>query len=386
MDGRDKGAVMRDSASVRLSGLLAALGACAVALLAMAPAAMAGAQPPVVTASTPAFAGTNANPAIKGTTQGSPILSVLVYNGPGCTGTSTAGTEAEFTGSGISAPVAANNATTQFSAAAFNGPNGTGANYGCSATNFSYTHNDPPLITHTNPGTPGNDSTPSVIGDSGAAVVTVVVYNEADCAGTATSGTKFAFDGLGFAAPVANENASNTFSARAQVTVAAVDYPASDCSNNLTYVHDNIAPDPPTILGSTPASGGSENMPFIYGSSSGANQVALFGAPDCDGPAPPITFDGAGIFAAPGLQLTVPDNSTTIVYAAANDDANNVSACSAGFTYVEGNGGLPPPGGGPGASTPAPLIITPAPPAAAPIKCKKGRKLKRGKCVKKKKK
>jgi uncharacterized delta-60 repeat protein len=126
-------------------------------------------------------------------------------------------------------------------------------------------------------------------------------------------------------------------------------------------------PETPDILSFSPASGGNANTPRVIGSvPSGpeVTQVRIYKDAACSGP-----VAGSGTeaeFNAPGIQVSVPDNSTTAFHAQAIG-VNGPSPCSSASSYTE---------------------VTPAPPPSPPAakKCKKGRKLKKGKCVKKKKK
>jgi hypothetical protein len=124
------------------------------------------------------------------------------------------------------------------------------------------------------------------------------------------------------------------------------------------------APPAPAITASDPPSGSDGNNPRIRGTARPGSTVQLYTDAACTaaiGSAAPVS-----VFASTGIPITVPDNSTTTLYAKATNDYG-VSPCSSAFSYQE----VTPPHG---AST------TP------PKKCKKGFVKKKGKCVKKKRK
>src|SRR5439155_9550871 len=61
--------------------------------------------------------------------------------------------------------------------------------------------------------------------------------------------------------------------------------------------------------------------------------VKLYTTSDCSGT--PVANGSAASFSSPGFAVTVSDNTSTTFKATATDTANNTSACSSGFTYVE---------------------------------------------------
>jgi subtilisin-like proprotein convertase family protein len=95
---------------------------------------------------------------------------------------------------------------------------------------------------------------------------------------------------------------------------------------------DLTPPDPPNLTATDPASPANENSPKILGSAEAGSQVKLYTAADCSG-APAASGTAAAL--ASGIQVSVPDDSTTEFRATATDGADNVSACSAPIAYVE---------------------------------------------------
>lgn len=138
---------------------------------------------------------------------------------------------------------------------------------------------------------------------------------------------------------------------------------------------DNVAPAKPILSGTVPASGANNNNPKVRGSAEAGTTITLFKGGACAGK--PIATGTAAELEGPGIGITVPDNSITIINAYATDAARNRSACSAATSYLEDS---PPPetppteaGGGPsgGGATlvppPSTPILAPPPPNACKV-------------------
>jgi hypothetical protein len=131
----------------------------------------------------------------------------------------------------------------------------------------------------------------------------------------------------------------------------------------------------PTFTATSPVSPANDNTPVISGAAEAGSTVRLYTNAACTTPAGlPAS---AAAFGSPGIEVTVPDNSTTTLHATATDTDDHVSACSAAsITYVED-------------STPPPVVNPPATGptgqrAAALKKCKKKKsKRARASCKKK---
>jgi hypothetical protein len=97
---------------------------------------------------------------------------------------------------------------------------------------------------------------------------------------------------------------------------------------------DSTPPAPPVLTGTTPASPANNNNPRIIGTAEAGSTVKLYRTSDCTG-----TLAGqgsAGTFGAPGIRVTVANNSTTTYYATATDASDNTSGCSTtSVTYTE---------------------------------------------------
>jgi hypothetical protein len=153
---------------------------------------------------------------------------------------------------------------------------------------------------------------------------------------------------------------------RIAVNVAGVRWGAfNDASNDQVRGFFDLTPPgipaPPTITGSNPSSPADDNNPEITGNAEPGSSVLIIAGAGCDGP---VVADGsAATFASPGITVAVPDNSTTTFSARASHGFGSSACSAAGVTYTE--------------ATP--------PPVTPKKKCKKGLKLKKGKCKRKKK-
>jgi hypothetical protein len=146
----------------------------------------------------------------------------------------------------------------------------------------------------------------------------------------------------------------------------------ADNGEDIGAVEIQIAP--PALTGTVPALGGSDDTPNVTGTAQDGT-VRLFTGAGCTTQTGPAAADE--VFASPGITVgPVPHNATT-TFRATVTTAYGVSACSTGTTsYAHADA---PPATDPGTTNPGTT-----PPKKK--KCKKGRKLKKGKCVKKKRK
>jgi hypothetical protein len=107
----------------------------------------------------------------------------------------------------------------------------------------------------------------------------------------------------------------------------------ADTSNQRVRYVDAAAP-LPVLTGTSPASPANDNAPKILGTATPGSQVNLYADAACSGG--PVGSDVAANFAAPGIGVTVNDDSTTTFFATETDMAGNASACStSSVTYVE---------------------------------------------------
>ena len=120
------------------------------------------------------------------------------------------------------------------------------------------------------------------------------------------------------------------------------------------------APPAPTLTGTSPASGANDNNPKVIGTAEPFSLVTLYPNATCTGL--PVGSELAEVLAAPGIPVSVTDDSTTTFSATATNDTDTSPCSTENVTYTEVT--TPPPPG---------TTATP-PPAAAPTpkkKCKK---------------
>ncbi len=102
-------------------------------------------------------------------------------------------------------------------------------------------------------------------------------------------------------------------------------------SSALLVTIDTIDPSAPAITDSDPNSPANFNDPKLKGTSA-AGTVSIFGA-TCIGS--PLNSASNSVFANPGIEVNVTDDTDTAFVALTTDPAGNDSACSGPFTYVE---------------------------------------------------
>jgi hypothetical protein len=188
-------------------------------------------------------------------------------------------------------------------------------------------------FTGTAPASPANDNNPEIQGTA-ADGSTVDLFTTSDCSGQPiASGSEDLFSGAGISITVADNSTT---------TVYAED--TDGCSGqaeSITYVEDSTGPAAPEVTATDPVSPANNNNPKVKGTAPDGTTVDLYVASDCSGT--PAVSGTAAEFSAAGIEVTVPDNSSTSFYATATDGAGNASACStSSVTYVEDSAGEAP--------------------------------------------
>lgn len=243
-----------------------------------------------------------------------------------------------------------------------------------------------PILNATTPASPGTATEPRIRGNADGVITSVVgprtraltraiepgatidIYTDAACNATvAATGTAAELEGAGIAVKVGLDS-ETTFYAKQ----TGLEGP-SGCSNGITYRQVSSAPAAPVFSGVTPASGANENFPRLHGSVDPGAIVYIFETPECNGS--PRGSGSAAEFAGAGIEVNVPDNSTTTFFAMATL-AGIPSGCSVtSATYQEvtpaggggesgggssggGNGGTTAPPSNGAAKPPAPRIRT----------------------------
>ena len=185
-----------------------------------------------------------------------------------------------------------------------------------------------PALTSTNPASPANNNNPRIIGTAEAGS-TVKLYSTANCTGPQLgSDTAANFATLGLQINVA-DNATTSIYGTA--TDAANNF--SPCSAAIDYQELTPPPAAPNLASTNPASPANNNTPRILGAAAPGTTVRLYASDNCSGA--PLATGPAADLAAPGLQITVADNTTAQIRATATLGVINVSACSPAISYQE---------------------------------------------------
>ena len=269
----------------------------------------------------------DSSPEVKGTAEVG--ATVELHPTIGCTGSPAAtGSSGSFASPGLTVTVADDSSTT-FTATA---TDAAGNVSGCSSGSITYVEDSTApgaaAITDSDPDSPADDANPELKGTAEAGS-TVELYTSSDCTGSpAAAGTAAAFAAPGLTVTVASDSST---SIRATATDAAGN--ASGCSGAFTYVEDSTTPAAPAITDSDPDSPANDNSPELKGTAEALSTVRVYGTSDCSGT--PAATGTAAAFAAPGLTVTVPNDSSTALRATATDAVGHTSACSSAFDYVE---------------------------------------------------
>ncbi len=227
----------------------------------------------------------------------------------------------------IEVSVSANSATTFFASAV----NAVGNVSPCSAPGIRYVHDDrapnAPTWVRVTPASPSNQTTTPRLRGRTEAGAAVKVFSDANCSteiATATANGSGVFD------VDVTAGANTTTRWYANATDAAGN--PSTCSAAIAYTHDDIAPAPPSLVGTDPAPPSNDLTPIVSGTAEGGATLRFFGNASCTG-----TLLGQGNAAAGGavaIEVSVGADQTTTIHATATDAAGNTSECSAELPYL----------------------------------------------------
>ncbi|QSQ24510.1 hypothetical protein JY651_06035 [Pyxidicoccus parkwayensis] len=292
---------------------------------------------PVLTGFTPVSPSNNLNPTLSGTAEAS--ATVRLFSGTSCSGavltTSTVSASGTFS---VTRTVGANTTTT-FTATVVDAAGNVSP---CSAS-LGYRHdNQPPSVpvfSGFTPASPGTSLSPQLRGTTEKSA-TVQLFQGSGCVAPVLATLNAdATTGVFTSTVTVSANASTGFSARALDAVGNV----SACSAVATYVHDTVAPPPPTFL--------SGYVPFdappvavqVRAQTEGRGRVAVFTDAACTVAASPAGVVQADATGSALLPLTQAQRQTTM-FAAALDVAGNRSSCVSfeagcpvGFEDCDGN-------------------------------------------------
>jgi hypothetical protein len=233
-----------------------------------------------------------------------------------------------------------------------------------------------PILTGTNPASPGASTTPRILGQIEEVEIKVVDPGSLWATAAEPNNTVKLYTQSGCLGPVAGEGTAGQLEAEGILVSSSLapesvttfyatqenSEEVSACSSpGLTYRQVSSAPGAPGLASVTPASGSNDNFPRFGGSADPESTVLLYSVAGCTGS---VVGSGSGAeFAAAGIQVSVADNSETNFSAKATM-AGFSSPCSAGsITYREVT--PPPPvggGGSGGGGTTAPPQSRPAAP------------------------
>jgi hypothetical protein len=165
---------------------------------------------------------------------------------------------------------------------------------------------------------------------------TVAIYSTPDCSGPALiSGGSSEFEGSGISVTVLPDSITTFYATNEDASGV------SSCSAGITYRQVEDPPAPAVVTGVTPASPADNNFPLVSGSAEADSTVKIFTNASCSGS--PLATAGASIFSGLGIQVSVPDNSTTTFYALASWAELPASCSSTSATYQEITVAAPPP-------------------------------------------
>ena len=260
---------------------------------------------------------------------------VRVYSGPGCTGNEVANTVVN-TGSYCEVPISVPTSTSggTYSVRAYDAAgNGSSCSppveypYGGGGGNGDTL--PAPVMLATRPGSPGRSLTPTFDGRASPRV-TVEVFKNARCEGTADAVlTADAAGAFSFQATVAKD-AKLTVSARAKTTDGY--YPStSACSNPLEYQNDTTPPPGPTVTDVKWQYTSTGRQVTVTGTAEPGATVGIFIDVACQGtPARTVQADAQGRFTAT-LPFSAGDSHR--IFVAARDALGNESTCTEGPAY-----------------------------------------------------
>ncbi len=275
------------------------------------------------------------SPVVSGVAE--PLSLVRLYTTGDCAPPVAAEVEADETGAfSVTVNVSENHFTHLFGTAT----DLAGNTSPCTTESLLYVHDGlapaAPELASTDPSSPAQAATVTVSGTAEESSL-VRVFTTTDCGGEPAASV-FAGEDGGFVASVeVADNAPTSFFATATDAAGNI----SACSTGrLTYVHDSIAPDAPTVSGSDPPSpDNASTAPQILGTAEPESSVRVYVTSNCTGDVAGTA--AAGVDGAYSAGVSVVTNSTTTFYATATDQALNTSPCSeVGTVYT--HDGIPP--------------------------------------------
>ncbi|MBM4396336.1 MAG: fibronectin type III domain-containing protein, partial [Deltaproteobacteria bacterium] len=210
-----------------------------------------------------------------------------------------------------------------------------GNSSGCSASSITYEHDSlapaAPEIAGTDPATPSNVATPTVLGTTEPGA-TVRLYKAAGCSGSAAATGEADVTGAFSLLVSVGQNQATSLYARATDHAGN----ASPCSAAYVFTHDSVAPAAPALTGTNPVSPANKLDPAVLGTTEPGATAKVYKSTNCSGAvAGTATADATGAFSA---TVTVTAGTTTQFTATATDKAGNTSPCTpTPISYVHDN-------------------------------------------------
>lgn len=178
---------------------------------------------------------------------------------------------------------------------------------------------------------------PYLIGTADATIVTVEIFSDALCTNLIGSGSRASFLSAGIVTTVPS-NATTQLYAKSTNIYGNF----STCSPLTTYTHANLPPLAPVMSSITPTSPNRiSSQPVLQGSSSqnpasplAPNRVIFYDSAGC---VSNIGEGTPGDFGGSGIQVTLPENAVSQIYARSFDAAFNGSACVHMTDYTHDN-------------------------------------------------
>jgi hypothetical protein len=203
----------------------------------------------------------------------------------------------------------------------------------CTAHAFEVVHDGtPPAVptfTGVSPAAISNATLYPQIAGSGDPASIVRLYAGSNCAQELPFSAQVDTTGTFRITALVAPNSVTVFHARAGDGAGNV----SACSQSaIQYEHDDVPPEPPFVISTSPASPSQDPAPVIVVAAEPFSTVQLFAGPDCPGdPLGQQPADAAGIAQ---LKVALAHNANTPLSARAVDVARNRSACGPATSYV----------------------------------------------------
>ena len=254
------------------------------------------------------------------------------YSDSLCNSQIGSGTKANFIGSGITINVASNASTTIYAQAV-----DSAGNLSPCARMTSFIHDtippDPPTFVQTTPTSPNNiTASPHVIGTASSDTDHVTLFKDDACATPLATGSNDAFQNLGIQIALTADVVN---------TIYAISYDlagnGSNCTVLTTYDYSDIIPPAPVFVSSNPASPSNQSFngvskPYLSGAlSSTITAVKIFSNSTCT---TQVGSGSASFFKGSGVQVNLPLNAVTHLYAFALDKYLNQSPCTSLTTFT----------------------------------------------------